>query len=423
MQVNTNVYNYLSTTLVPKKRNTTHKSSELKEVYTSMARYNKNSPLFLLSMSDTKQSHMINIKEAALTLKDVADSFANPESSIYQKKMLHSNDEDSVSGGFRPNANQESLPDELSIDIHSLATEQVNIGEYLDSRNHEIRPGKYSFVMNTLSDSVPFNVNVSGDENTMDVQQKVASLINNRNLGVTASVLTDGASSALMLSSNMTGNPGTPDGLHFSFGKSGESRDLISELGLNNVSTYPTNSEFSINGGTHSSSSNHISINQMIELDFHKPTDKPVTISFVPDSENAFEQINAFVDAYNGLVDLASKEGKNNVGSRNLFNDISSIVKKHQSELSSAGLVIGADNRLQKDETLLAESVQSGEFADLFKDLSSFRTDIDKTTTRLTLDPMAYVNKLLVTYPNTKNKYNNTYTQSLYSGLMYNNYA
>ena len=56
MQIGSAVYNHLSMELSPKKRNTTHKSSALKEVYTNMARYNKQSPLFMFSLSDTKQA-------------------------------------------------------------------------------------------------------------------------------------------------------------------------------------------------------------------------------------------------------------------------------------------------------------------------------------------------------------------------------
>ena len=79
MLVNNNIYNHLSTQLVPQKRNTTHKSSELKAVYSNMAKLNKQSPLYLVSLSEQKQEHIIDIKESALTLKDVADSFSDPE--------------------------------------------------------------------------------------------------------------------------------------------------------------------------------------------------------------------------------------------------------------------------------------------------------------------------------------------------------
>ena len=64
------VYNYLNHDLVPKRRTRTHKASELKAVYNSISKYNQSSPLYLVSLSESRQEHMIDIKEQALTLRD-----------------------------------------------------------------------------------------------------------------------------------------------------------------------------------------------------------------------------------------------------------------------------------------------------------------------------------------------------------------
>lgn len=417
-----NVYNHLSTNLAPRKRNTTHKSSELKEVYNSMARYNKNSPLYLLSLSEAKQEHMINIKEAALTLRDVSESFADTDSALYAKKMLRSENDAVISGTFR-SQDYSALPQELHIKISSLATEQINTGCYMRSNQSDIMPGSHSFSIETIAANSRFSVSVSSEDTNLDVQKKIMQYINNRNLGITASIITEGNESALMLSSNETGIPGTDDGLHFTVQNEGENETIADVLGMNHVSTRPANSEFYINDERHSSASNHISINQIIELDFHATSENPVAITFVPDTETAMHQIDLFVDAYNSLVDLSDVEEKTNVGVRNLFHDISGIVDNHKNELEASGLFVDDNNRIVKDEALLVQSVTSGEFAELFNDISSFREDIDAAAKRLTLDPMAYINKLMVTYPNTRNKFGASYTQSLYSGLMYNNYA
>ena len=57
------VYNYLNHDLVPKRRTRTHKASELKAVYNSISKYNQSSPLYLVSLSESRQEHMIDIKE------------------------------------------------------------------------------------------------------------------------------------------------------------------------------------------------------------------------------------------------------------------------------------------------------------------------------------------------------------------------
>lgn len=422
MLVNSNIYNHLSSELVPKRRNNTHKSSELKAVYTNMARYNKKSPLYMMSLSNSKQTHMINIKESALTLRDVVDSFANTESDIYSKKMIHSQDKDTITGSFKTH-NYSSLPDELDIEIHSLATGQTNTGAYVDSDAYSIKTGSHAFTINSLEGSAHFNLTVSGKETNLEIQNKLASFINNRSIGVNAVVDKKDNTSALLLSSSSTGASTRDDGLQFNVINDSADQDIVEFFGLNNVSELPSDSTFSINGSQHTSSSNNISINQVLELDFHKASEGAVKISLIPDTEIAMGQIDAFVEAYNNLVDLSENGSTVYSGSRNLMRDISGIVTKHKSELEAAGISVGEDGKLTKNTDSVSKSLLNGDFAQLFNDISTFKEDVKRSTERLTLDPMAYINRLIVSYPNTQNKLGNTYTQSVYSGLIYNNYA
>ena len=423
MQITSEVYNYLSNTTIPKKRTTAHKSSELRAVYNNMAKYNKSLPLYKFSLSAEKQDRVINIKEAALTLKDVAQSFNDKESEVYSKKMLISDNEDSVSGELR-GGDVGSLPDELEIQVKNLATNQVNRGEFLPSNRRYVSTGNYNFTMDTVNSSLHFNLNIESSDNNYDIQSKIANSINNRNMGITASVITDGKdNSAIEIATNDTGRPGTDDGLYFSFSVNGNDYDIVSDLGLNNVVTKPDNSSFVINGETHAAATNNISVNQVITLDFHSVSDKPVKIQFAPDMDSVMNQVDSFVEAYNNLVDLSDSAAESKIGRRNLLNDISAIVEKHRSELESAGLSISEDNHLIKEESLLIQSLKNGEFADLFNDISSFKDDVSLATDRLTLDPMAYINRLIVTYPDTRHNQGTSYNQSVYSGMIYNNYA
>jgi flagellar hook-associated protein 2 len=422
MLVNNEVYNYLSNTTTTKKRTTAHNSSELRAVYSNMAKYNKSLPLYKFSLSPAKQERVINIKEAALTLKDVAASFNNKGSEVYSKKMLLSDNEESVSGNLR-GGDIGSLPDSLEIQVKSLASGQVNRSDFLPSDRRYFSAGSYNFTLDTINTAAHFNLSVSISDSNIDIQSKIADSINSRNLGVNASVISDGNNnSAIEIASTETGRPKTDDGLYFSFASDG-GYDIVSDLGLNNVATEPNNSSFIINGETHAAATNNISVNQVITLDFHSVSDKPVTIQFAPDLDSVMNQVDSFVDAYNNLVDLSDSAAESKIGRRNLFNDISAIVEKHKSELESAGLTISEDNHMVKEESLLIQSVKNGEFAELFNDISSFKDDISLATDRLTLDPMAYINRLIVTYPDTRHNQGTSYNQSVYSGMIYNNYA
>lgn len=427
MHIGSDIYNHLSMGLLPKKRNTTHKSSALKEVYTDMARYNNKSPLYIVSLSDAKQSHMIQIKEAAITLQDVSDSFSDASSAVYDKKILHSSNEGVLSGAFRSNRHTD-LPDELQIEVTGLAGEQSNVGHYVDAHQRAIPAGSYAFDIITPSASAHFGLTVSTSDNNQTILDTIAKYINNREIGINASILQEGNDIALMLSSVKSGIPNTADGLHFTIVDTvdidkTDTESFVDAFGLNNVSTQPTNSVFSINGEKHVSSSNHISINQTIELDFHKISEEPVIVRFLPDTEVAKDTAKQFLDAYNSLVDLATASGETQIGSRNLSNDISRIVSKHKEQLEAVGITSDENGHLIADETLFATGIKEGQFAALFADTGSFKNDITSVSKRLSLDPIAYINKIMVSYPNTKNKYGISYTQSAYSGMMYNNYV
>jgi flagellar hook-associated protein 2 len=423
MVINGNIYNHLSSSLVPKKRKTTHKASDLKAIYNNMAKYNKNSPLYLMDFSESKQSYIINIKEAAITLKDTADIFSDADNTLYSSRTFRSDNDSAVTGSIK-SGDLSNLPAGFSIGIDHLATEQVNIGEYIDSEGQDFFPKKHSFTMSTPGGTANFSISVaSGDTNLM-VQQKVADAINERHTGVTASIINSGDENALMISSNETGASGTADGLQFSFKSAATTgQNMVEMLGLNNVSTEASNSVFSINGEAHTSASNHIAINHIVELDFHETTDKDANISFVPDTKIAKEQVDAFVSAYNTLVDLSKNEGTINLGTRSLARDIKGIAGNHIDELSKLGITVDEDGKMIKDDSIVSQNLENGSFDALFSDISDFKNDMVKATDRLTIDPMAYVNKLIVTYPNKANKFDTPYTQSLYSGLIYNNYA
>lgn len=413
------IYNHLNQNLIPKRRTKTHKASELKAVYTSISKYNQASPLYLISLSQARQEHMIDIKEQALTLRDVTDQLANPDSELYTQKQVHTDNPEALTGAFRSHGSGE-LPDSMQLKIEQLATEQINLGTYLPSDAAGLTPGNYSFYMNTEQGKLPFTVSVSATDTNLAVQKKLAEQINSRHLDVRASVIEEADASALMLSSTETGLPLTASGLYFSF--EAEDTTLIQTFGLNNLHTHPENARFYINDLVHTSSSNHISINQVAEFDFHKTTDTPVHISFTPDKGVLVNQLASFTDAYNQLVSLSEKSEPVSIGSRNLYHDISGIVQNHESQLASLGITVGEDRRLVLD-TRQADTISYDALNELFGDTSSLKADIAKAINRLTLDPLAYINRLIVTYPNAKEKQTATYTQSVYSGLMYNNYA
>lgn len=421
MRINSNVYNYLSSNLVPKKRETTHKTSELREVSSNITKYNQNSPLYIISRSNSNQERMINIKESALSLIDAVQSFSNPDGQVYSQRVFQSEDDNYISGAFR-SQNVDSLPDKLSVNVEQLATNQVNVGNYLPGSESSIPPGNYTFSLIDQKKTSNFSVNIGPEDTNIDIQTKLATYINNRELGVTATIQTKDNANAMVISSDKTGVPPTVNNLYFVFADIDNDNGISNILGLNKLEQAPGDSVFTINGDQHSSSTNHISINQLVELDFHKPTNGELEINFAPDTSYAKKQIDMFVDAYNTLVELSNSNSRD-FGNRNLSIDVAKITAKHKEEFKSIGIDFDENGYMTKDDIVIKEGIESGRFMELFCDSDEIATDITAATNRLTLDPASYINKILVTYPNSKVNNQETYTNSIYSGLMYNNYA
>ena len=58
-----------------------------------------------------------------------------------------------------------------------------------------------------------------------------------------------------------------------------------------------------------------------------------------------------------------------------------------------------------------------------FSKISDFKKDLSKATGKMTLNPLDYVDKVVVTYPDTIGKtFPNPYNPSKYSGLLFNDY-
>lgn len=124
------------------------------------------------------------------------------------------------------------------------------------------------------------------------------------------------------------------------------------------------------------------------------------------------------MNSYNQLVDIA-RNGSGQKNASRLFRDITGIAKRNKNALQSIGLTIDENGYLNKTDE--SDNTQISRLFD--EELSDFRRDIKRTTDKMTLNPLDYIDKIIVTYPNTTGTYPNPYNPSRYSGLLFNDYA
>lgn len=416
-----NIYNYYSSQLVlPKSYNKpqSHEKNDLKTVYKNMIKQNQHSPFYKFAFPDSTQVYAIGIKEAAMDLESESSFLGSHDDSVFQEMTAISNNENVVFASMNDNRTDD-LPEQFSVQIHTLAKGQTNVGTYLPSGELSFQTGDYSFGIAVGRNEYTFHLAIHNGDTNLQLQRNLANSINENSIGIRASIRNNRmeGTSALVLRSEAVGQPNDND-LIFHFDQTYLDNDITAALGIDNVETAPTNAEFTINDTVHSSISNRISLNHSVDLDLLSESDEPVTISLVPDEAKISDKLDDFLHSYNQLVDL-SRNGASQKGATRLFRDITSITRHHEQELSDAGLAIDENGYLRK-----TENVDSAKIRELFdEDSSSFRKDIKRTTGRMTLNPLEYIDKTVVTYPNTKGTYPNPYQPSKYSGLLFNDYA
>lgn len=416
-----NIYNHYSSQMIAPLTNrklNTQKKDDLKTVYNNMVKQNQNSPFYKFTLSDATSAYAIGIKEAAMALEAESQSLNSQDNVLYQQMTAISDNENVVYASLNDNA-AEDLPEQLSVQVDHLATGQTNVGHYLPSGESSIPAGEYSFGISVGHNQYTFQLTVHKGESNQQIQRNLANAINENSIGVRANLRNhrvDGTS-ALVLRSEAVGMPQNND-LFFQFNETYLENDIVSKLGINEVETPPSNAEFYINDQFHTSISNRISLNHSMDLDLLSTSDAPIQIKLVVDDDKITDKLKDFTDSYNQLVDIA-RNSTSQRGATKLFRDITRLTQRHADSLKAAGLTLDENGYMS-----ITEDVDTAQIQKLFdEDLSAFRRDIKKTTQDMTINPLNYVDKVVVTYPNVQGTYPNPYNPSKYSGLLFNDYA
>lgn len=418
-----NVYNFYHMAMprVATTKYDSHKKSELRSLYNDMIKLNQKKPFYKLSLSDTTQSYVIGIKEAAMELK-TSSAFLSEDIAPSSRKMAITTDAPSDISVKLLTKDYSSLPSDITLQVNQLAAAQKNTGTQLPSGNTDIPSGTHYLTIKEGGSEYQFEIETKNDETNLHIQRRLAMSINNSGIGIRATVLESGMSSALQLEYQSSGAGTLDQGLQFIV-KGEKNSSLADIFGLNQVTNYPVDAEFILNGEAQTASSNHISINNGIGIELYHATGKEANIRLAPDYSAVLDDVDDFISYYNHLIELANRTNGNPNGSKKLLHEIGTVTRRFHNALEASGLTIDEQGFLQKDEALLVQSTENGNLQDLFHQLSDFNHAINDATKRITLNPMEYVDKTIISYPNTRTNFPNPYMPSIYSGMLFNQYV
>ena len=406
----------------------THKKSQLRDTYNKIVKTNKESPLYKIKNLGEAKKYAIDIKESVGDIQHIAASLSSSDQGIekaFSKKIAQSSDEDVVTAEYIGN---DDTPDTASfhIAVKQLATEQINQGNYLQPDRYQFTPGIYSFDLNTNTNSYEFQFSVDRKDSNADVQQKLMQLINHSKIGITASMVqNEKGENALVLSSNQTG---IADGEEYLFqilpDASPSSMHAMKLLGINQVAQEAGNSSFVLNGNEHSSYSNSITVNNQFDLTLKgvSKNGSEATIDFKTDADAVADNVSKLANVYNEVIKIGHSYADPQNPNK-LVSDMSSVAKDYRNELEAMGLELDADNYLHIDRNLLYDAVTAEDAHDNFSVLNEFKDTLNSKATQASIDPMNYVNKIIVAYKNPGHNFATPYITSIYSGMMLDRYC
>lgn len=422
-----NVYNYLLTgfTTKPATKYSTHKNSELRSVLHDITKRTKSSPIYLVKLSDEKQSYALNVKESSMSLNAAIREMSDQgESSIFIQRKAVSSDEEQV-GVTIESEDYENLPEPFSIQVKQLAKPQVNISKEFYDTSRSLEAGTYRFKVQVNDVSYDFQYNIKKDANHREVIGGLADFITKAKIGIKASpVSREAGKIAMRLESDSTGTPDGAPIMIFEDRADDHIEGIVSYYGLNRMAQKPENAQFALNGTEKHSMSNQFKLARTLEITLKRTGEEAAQISYTPNSDAILAGVHNVADSYNQMVESSWKYVGENGRMPKLIREMRSVFHPFQSDLESCGLTFNEKGYLEVDDYLAEQAAMDGSFQELFGEGSGLSMRMLAKTNSVKLDPMEYVDKTLVCYPNTsKPPVGYSYTISLYSGMLFNYYC
>lgn len=408
----------------------THKKSQLRAVYNNIVKTNKESPLYKIKYSGDVGRFAIDIKEKTRSIQNVVASLSDSGKgieSVFSKKIAQSSDEDTVSASYIGESQDVDDSLQFEVEVNHLATPQTNLGTFLAPDKSDIKPGSYSFDLTTNLSSYEFQYNVTGSDTNRDIQEKLIRLINNAGIGLRASLVENANGyNAMQVTSLQTGL-GENERFLFEIMPSPDSASMkaMHTLGIDHVEEMASNSSFLLNGTEHASLSNTFTVNNAFELTLRKasPGNSTAQIGFKANADAVADNVQSLVTVYNNIIQL-SHNYENTQQSNRLLRDMAGVAKSYHNELEAIGLQMEEGGYLSIDRNLLTDAVTSEDAKDCFTILNDFKDDLNAKAAHASIDPMNYVDKLLVAYKNPAgHNFAAPYITSIYSGMMLDQYC
>lgn len=419
-------------------RHATHNAEELQDIYRTIQWKNRFTPLYLTEPSPRSVAYAIHLKESANDLKQTIDSLSGDDDDLFSMKSAYSENELLASVEYESEDAEDAVPSDFVLEVENFATPQINTSKYLKTNQAvALPPDSYSFDILTNKLHYELQFNVGEGETNGQLQHKLARLINNSDIGVSAKVIETRGLSALEITSNACGLP-VQNNRHFTITDENTSYTdgIVDYLGLNKTIKEATNAVYSINGNEESSYSNSFQVYGAYHVTLHPENIEngrnvpdniaaraaaanaektaSVKIGLYPDAKSLSNNIETFVEGYNNFMNGVINDETDELLTRLLSKDLQKFLGLHSYNLEKYGISINEDATLdyQKTDEITDASAIKG-----------FGSQILRKLNAISLDPMEYIDRRICAYPNPNASYPNPYMTSIYTGMLFSTWT
>ncbi len=408
-----------------------HRKDELRDVYKSIARINKDSPLYLLSDDEVSRTDAIDIKERARQLQSNIFNLSNQEdkSSLNHSSAYSTDDEKVLASYIGRTPDQDIGNAGFDIEVTQLATSQVNTGRFIPRESSsDLLPDNYAFDVRIGEQEYEFQFSIYSSDKNIDVLEKLNKLVNKADIGIKAEIVdADNGRSALQISSTHTGLRNGETSQFEIYETSGElARGSVETLGLDKISAPASNSHFKLNGEEKTAISNHFTVGAKFDIQLKGVSEGDlIHVGVKKDNDALFKHVTSLIRNYNDFVSLTDEMQDEKFKGTKLKAESVGIARKYLSEIEDLGFKLESDGTVSVDEELLKQVVDGPDSTEALSPIRDFADALISKTKDIAVDPMKYVDRTVVNYKNPDNKENTSspYITSEYSGMMFNNYC
>ena len=312
--------------------------------------------------------------------------------------------------------------------MHSLASNQVNTGTFLPNTKTQLKPDTYSFDVHINDLNYEFQYSIKEGETNKSIQDRLAKLISNAEIGLNAEVIDGGNGSyALRLRSVAEGLKDNKSSVFLVSDDFTSKREgSVSYFGLDQLTNPASNAEFTLNGAELTSQSNSFSIDNLFDITLKGVSSSKgdtATIGLKTDVESLSENISSLVKGYNSFIEHTARYKDDFAGSRRLLGEMRGITARYHNQFDILGLNIQENGTIAIDKNELRHAAFSEYAKEDFSAIRGFANTLVRKMDQISLNPMDYVNKTLIAYKNPGKNFATPYITSAFSGMLFNSYC